>query len=125
MNGKDLGISAIGAKRQQQLDAVLHEISGLETIMDGVRNLHQQLVDKKEKITRSIAQEACIGSLVYSKRSPSPKFSLLSPGILLPRISPLGTRLLVVRPKPRCSHAVSQNMPMVEGCCRGHAHFVV
>ncbi|KAG1773303.1 hypothetical protein EV702DRAFT_1201180 [Suillus placidus] len=52
INGKDLDISAIVTKRQQQLDAVLHEISGLETIMDSVRNLHQQLVDKKEKITR-------------------------------------------------------------------------
>jgi hypothetical protein len=33
---------------------VLHEISGLEIIMDHVKNLHQQLADKKEMITRSI-----------------------------------------------------------------------
>ncbi|KIK40044.1 hypothetical protein CY34DRAFT_32961, partial [Suillus luteus UH-Slu-Lm8-n1] len=41
-------------ERQQQLEVVLHEISGLETIMDSVKNLQQKLVDKKEKITLSL-----------------------------------------------------------------------
>ncbi|KAG2143700.1 hypothetical protein DEU56DRAFT_910831 [Suillus clintonianus] len=54
INGRDFGISAIVTERQLQLDAVLHEISGLETIMDNVKNLHQQLVDKKEKIMQSM-----------------------------------------------------------------------
>ncbi|KAG1747983.1 uncharacterized protein EDB91DRAFT_52837 [Suillus paluster] len=47
-------VSAIVIERQQQLDAVLHEISGLETVMDGIKNLHQQLVEKKDRITRSM-----------------------------------------------------------------------
>ncbi|KAG1725994.1 uncharacterized protein EDB91DRAFT_77805 [Suillus paluster] len=47
-------ISAILTERQLQLDAVSHEISGLETIMDGIKNLHQQLVEKKEKIMESM-----------------------------------------------------------------------
>ncbi|KAG1732073.1 hypothetical protein EDB19DRAFT_2041609 [Suillus lakei] len=42
------------AERQQQLDGVLHEALGLEAVMDGVKNLHQQLVEKKEKITQSM-----------------------------------------------------------------------
>ncbi|KAG2044608.1 hypothetical protein BDR03DRAFT_939530 [Suillus americanus] len=36
---------------QQQLDAVVHEISGLQTVMNGINNLHQQLAEKKDKIT--------------------------------------------------------------------------
>ncbi|KAG1810910.1 uncharacterized protein BJ212DRAFT_1484037 [Suillus subaureus] len=42
------------AQRQQQLDAVLHEISDLGTITDGMKNIHQQLVEKKDKITQSM-----------------------------------------------------------------------
>jgi hypothetical protein len=55
INGKDLGVSAIITERQQQLEVVLHEISGLETIMDSVKNLQQKLVDKMEKITLSMS----------------------------------------------------------------------
>ncbi|KAG2345917.1 hypothetical protein BDR05DRAFT_1058063 [Suillus weaverae] len=40
---KDHGISAIITERQQQLDGVLHEISGLETIVKSI-NLHKKLV---------------------------------------------------------------------------------
>ncbi|KAG0698186.1 hypothetical protein DFH29DRAFT_773438, partial [Suillus ampliporus] len=47
-------ISAIITGRQQQLDAVLHEIPGLETVMDSIKNLHQQLVKMKDKITQSV-----------------------------------------------------------------------
>ncbi|KAG0704597.1 hypothetical protein DFH29DRAFT_365883 [Suillus ampliporus] len=47
-------ISDIITERQQQLDAVLHEISGLETVMDGIKNLHQQLVKKKDRIIQSM-----------------------------------------------------------------------
>lgn len=42
------------AERQQQLDTVLHEISGLETLMNSVKIFHQQVVEKKEKITQSM-----------------------------------------------------------------------
>ncbi|KAG1747976.1 uncharacterized protein EDB91DRAFT_52491 [Suillus paluster] len=51
---KDQSISATITKHQQQLDAVLHEISGLETVMDGMKDLHHQLVEKKDKITQSM-----------------------------------------------------------------------
>ncbi|KAG2159830.1 uncharacterized protein EDB93DRAFT_1244606 [Suillus bovinus] len=43
------------AERQQQLDAVLHEISGLEIVMDSIMNLHQQAVDEKQKVTESMS----------------------------------------------------------------------
>ncbi|KAG2057421.1 hypothetical protein BDR06DRAFT_994933 [Suillus hirtellus] len=42
------------AEHQQQLDAILCEISGLEAVMDSVKNLHQQVVEKKDKITVSM-----------------------------------------------------------------------
>lgn len=47
-------ISAILTERQQQLDAVLCEISGLETVMDDIKILRQQLVERKEKIDQSM-----------------------------------------------------------------------
>ncbi|KAG1747067.1 uncharacterized protein EDB91DRAFT_1245511 [Suillus paluster] len=47
-------IDAIITERQQQVNAVLHEISGLETVMDGVKNVRQQLVEKKDSITQSM-----------------------------------------------------------------------
>ncbi|KAG2033802.1 hypothetical protein BDR03DRAFT_925007 [Suillus americanus] len=51
---KDHGISAIITERQQQLDGVLHEITGLETVMDTINNIHRHLVEKKDKIVQSI-----------------------------------------------------------------------
>ncbi|KAG1886085.1 hypothetical protein F4604DRAFT_1675756 [Suillus subluteus] len=39
---------------QQQLDAVVHEISDLQTVMDSINNLHQQLAEKKDEITQSM-----------------------------------------------------------------------
>ncbi|KAG1717704.1 hypothetical protein EDB19DRAFT_1574284, partial [Suillus lakei] len=42
------------AERQQQLDGVQHEILDLEAVLDGVKSHHQQLVEKKEKITQSM-----------------------------------------------------------------------
>ncbi|KAG1735921.1 uncharacterized protein EDB91DRAFT_1143523 [Suillus paluster] len=51
---KDQSISAIITERQQQLDAVLHDISGLQIVMDNINNLRQQLVKKKDKITQSM-----------------------------------------------------------------------
>ncbi|KAG2093547.1 hypothetical protein BD769DRAFT_1585158 [Suillus cothurnatus] len=47
-------ISTIITERQQQLDAVSHEISDLKTVMDSVNHIHQQLVAKKDKITQSL-----------------------------------------------------------------------
>ncbi|KAG1806169.1 uncharacterized protein BJ212DRAFT_1201535, partial [Suillus subaureus] len=37
-----------------QLDKVLHDISGLQTVMDGIHTLQQQLVEQKNKIVESI-----------------------------------------------------------------------
>ncbi|KAG1747955.1 uncharacterized protein EDB91DRAFT_51716 [Suillus paluster] len=51
---KDQTISAIITERQQQRNAVLDEISGLETVMHSIDNLRQQLVEKKDKITQSM-----------------------------------------------------------------------
>ncbi|KAG1738500.1 hypothetical protein EDB19DRAFT_894235 [Suillus lakei] len=51
---KDRTISAVITERKEQLDAVLHEISDLETVMDSIQNLRQQLVGEKEKIIKSI-----------------------------------------------------------------------
>ncbi|KAG1747853.1 uncharacterized protein EDB91DRAFT_1345052 [Suillus paluster] len=50
----ELKDQSIVTEHQQQLDAVLHEISVLETVMDSTKNLHQQLVEKKDKITQSM-----------------------------------------------------------------------
>ncbi|KAG1816485.1 uncharacterized protein BJ212DRAFT_1577120 [Suillus subaureus] len=47
-------IGAIITEREQQLDATLHEISDLETVMDSIQNLRQQLIGKKENIIKSI-----------------------------------------------------------------------
>ncbi|KAG2038821.1 hypothetical protein BDR03DRAFT_284110 [Suillus americanus] len=47
---EDQDIFDIIAERQQQLDTVLHEILGLEAVMNEVKNIHQQLVQKKDKI---------------------------------------------------------------------------
>lgn len=51
---EDQSINAIITERNHQLNTVLHEISDLETIMNGIQNLHQQLVEKKNKIIESI-----------------------------------------------------------------------
>ncbi|KAG1774396.1 hypothetical protein EV702DRAFT_974882, partial [Suillus placidus] len=48
------GVIKIIAERQQQLDAALHEISGLDAVMDSFKNFHQQVVEKKDKITQSM-----------------------------------------------------------------------
>ncbi|KAG2141914.1 hypothetical protein DEU56DRAFT_855412 [Suillus clintonianus] len=52
LNGERIG--TIVAARQEQLDAVLRDISGLEAITDGIKNLHQQLVEQKDQITQSM-----------------------------------------------------------------------
>ncbi|KAG2136862.1 hypothetical protein BD769DRAFT_1664414 [Suillus cothurnatus] len=51
---KDQSISAIITERQYQLDTVLHDISGLQTVMDGIHTLQQQLIERKNKIIESI-----------------------------------------------------------------------
>ncbi|KAG2132905.1 uncharacterized protein EDB93DRAFT_1340017 [Suillus bovinus] len=53
----DLGgqsVINIIATRQQQLDSVLHKISSLEAVMNSVKMLHRQVVEKREKITQSM-----------------------------------------------------------------------
>lgn len=46
-------ISAIVSEREQQLDTVLRDVSALETVMVGIKNLHQSLVEQKHKIIQS------------------------------------------------------------------------
>ncbi|KAG2037881.1 hypothetical protein BDR03DRAFT_831810, partial [Suillus americanus] len=41
-------------ERQQQLDALSHDISGLQTVVDDIHTLQQQLVEQKNKIIESI-----------------------------------------------------------------------
>ncbi|KAG2151513.1 hypothetical protein DEU56DRAFT_850437 [Suillus clintonianus] len=50
----DQSINTIITERQQQFDAVSHEISGLEAVMDSIKHLRQQLVERKDKITQSM-----------------------------------------------------------------------
>lgn len=51
---KDQSISAIITERQHQLDTVLHDISGLQTVMNDIHTLQQQLFEQKNKIIKSI-----------------------------------------------------------------------
>ncbi|OAX32491.1 hypothetical protein K503DRAFT_776610 [Rhizopogon vinicolor AM-OR11-026] len=62
---KDQSISAILTERQQQLDAVLYNISGLEAVMDRVKNLHQQLLDGQDEIIHSIVVHRGHGSALW------------------------------------------------------------
>lgn len=52
--GQEKSIRAIITERQQQLDAVLHDISDLDTVMDKIMNLRQHLMEKQDKITQSM-----------------------------------------------------------------------
>ncbi|KAG2118387.1 hypothetical protein DEU56DRAFT_838058 [Suillus clintonianus] len=61
------------AERQQQLDTVLCEISGLEAVMTDVKHLHQQLVEKKDKITQSMNLHRGLVSALW--RFPNELFS--------------------------------------------------
>ncbi|KAG1874353.1 hypothetical protein F4604DRAFT_2009721 [Suillus subluteus] len=51
---KGQSIRAIITDRQQQLDATLHNISSLETVIDKINHLHRQLTIQKKKIISSI-----------------------------------------------------------------------
>ncbi|KAG1738509.1 hypothetical protein EDB19DRAFT_1909258 [Suillus lakei] len=66
-------ISAVVTERQEQLDSVLREISGLETVMDDIKNLHQQLVKQKDNIIQSMTFHKGIGSALW--RLPSETLS--------------------------------------------------
>jgi hypothetical protein len=52
--GRSKSINAVIAERQQQLDSVLQEVSRLESVMDGINNIHQQLLQKKDSIIQSM-----------------------------------------------------------------------
>ncbi|KIK35002.1 hypothetical protein CY34DRAFT_812478 [Suillus luteus UH-Slu-Lm8-n1] len=58
-------ISAILTARKQQLDAVLHEISDVERVMDSIKNFHKQLVEQKEKIIQSMTFHKGLGSALW------------------------------------------------------------
>ncbi|KAG1747856.1 uncharacterized protein EDB91DRAFT_47548 [Suillus paluster] len=62
---KGQSISAIIAERRQQLDAVVGEILGLETVMEGIKKLHQQLVDQKDRIIQSLDLHKRFGSALW------------------------------------------------------------
>ncbi|KAG1747933.1 uncharacterized protein EDB91DRAFT_50911 [Suillus paluster] len=51
---KDQSISAVITERQQQLNAVLQDVSGLESVMDKIKGLHRQLLEEKDKIIQSM-----------------------------------------------------------------------
>ncbi|KAG1740254.1 hypothetical protein EDD22DRAFT_324344 [Suillus occidentalis] len=58
-------ISTIVTTHQHELNAVLHEISGLEMAMDDIDILHQQLFERMEKIIQSIAFHKGLGSALW------------------------------------------------------------
>ncbi|KAG1771060.1 hypothetical protein EV702DRAFT_659273 [Suillus placidus] len=68
-------ISAVITERQQQLDAVLQEVSGLESVMDRIKNLHQQLLKKKDNIIQSMSLHRGLVSALW--RFPSELLSLI------------------------------------------------
>ncbi|KAG2754827.1 hypothetical protein P692DRAFT_20828180 [Suillus brevipes Sb2] len=75
-------ISTIITTRQQQLDAVLREISGLEMVMDNMDILHQQLVERTEEIIQSMAFHKGLGSALW--RLPPEILSLIFHHCLIP-----------------------------------------
>ncbi|KAG2141925.1 hypothetical protein DEU56DRAFT_911261 [Suillus clintonianus] len=62
---KDKSIGAIINERQQQLDITLDNISDLETIMDDIKSLHQQLIKTKDRITQSLNLHKRLVSAVW------------------------------------------------------------
>lgn len=106
-------ISAILTTRQQQLDAVLHEISGLEMAMDDIDILHQQLVERTEKIIQSMTFHKGLGSALW--RLPPEILSLIfhyclpEDKHLLPRVTHMAPVLLTRICRPWRDVAV--NMP--------------
>ncbi|KAG1738955.1 hypothetical protein EDB19DRAFT_1593863, partial [Suillus lakei] len=49
-----------------QLDAVLQEVSGLESVMDRIKDLHQQLLKKKDNIIQSMNLHRGLVSALWS-----------------------------------------------------------
>ncbi|OAX32323.1 hypothetical protein K503DRAFT_776781 [Rhizopogon vinicolor AM-OR11-026] len=52
--GQEQSTGTIITECQQQLDAVLHEISDLDIVMDKIEHLRQQLMEKRDRITQSM-----------------------------------------------------------------------
>jgi hypothetical protein len=50
----DPSINDILSERQQQLDAVVHDISGLDKVVGKINDLRQQLVEKQDKVNQSL-----------------------------------------------------------------------
>ncbi|KAG2112407.1 hypothetical protein DEU56DRAFT_202605 [Suillus clintonianus] len=61
----DQTVGAIITERQHQLHAVSLESSGLETVMDGIIDLHQQLFVKEGQITQSLNLHKRLGSALW------------------------------------------------------------
>ncbi|KAG1863569.1 hypothetical protein DFJ58DRAFT_773814 [Suillus subalutaceus] len=62
---EDQSIGALITERRQQLDAALLELSDLETIVENINNLHQQLVERKDKIAQSLNLHKRHGSALW------------------------------------------------------------
>ncbi|KAG2365525.1 hypothetical protein BDR07DRAFT_1353739 [Suillus spraguei] len=58
-------ISTIIVERHQQLDAILHDISGLDTVMDGIKDIRQRLVKQKDKIVQSMTLHKRLASALW------------------------------------------------------------
>ncbi|KAG2141901.1 hypothetical protein DEU56DRAFT_754864 [Suillus clintonianus] len=113
---KDRSFNAIITERQQQLDTVLHEISDLQTVMDSIQNLHQQLVEKKVKIVESINLHKRLRSALWRLPTevlshifvyclPGDKYLLPTPGVapmLLTRICRRWKEVAVAMPSLWC-----------------------
>jgi hypothetical protein len=68
------------AECQKQLDAVIHEISGLKTVMDSINDLHQQLAEKKDKMTQFVnSYKRLVTALWCFPTEIYPTFHVLSP----------------------------------------------
>ncbi|KAG2132957.1 hypothetical protein DEU56DRAFT_757190 [Suillus clintonianus] len=51
---KDQSISDIVTERQQQLGAFAHDVQGMATVMGGIKDLYEQLVEKEDEIVQSM-----------------------------------------------------------------------
>lgn len=58
-------IGTIIIERHQQLDAILYEMSGLDAVMDSIKNLRQKLVEQKDKIVQSMTLHKRLASAVW------------------------------------------------------------
>lgn len=123
-------ISAIVSEREQQLDTVLRDVSALETVMVGIKNLHQSLVEQKHKIIQSKLLH--IGFVSVAGRLPTeilsqifhyslPEHEYLSPALkqapmLLTSICRRWREVAVGMPSLWCRLYVAENLQRAAFC---------